>query len=276
MLIWCGYCHRFMENIAPFSDLKVSHGVCASCFKLVHADEFDYQAAQALADFFEELWRGAKTGRSLDLASTLKRAAELHIRPLDLFVGILQPQLRQIGQLFEENRIKVIQEHQFTAFCEEVIAAVNQATTSQTTATPPAPSGSGCVLACIPGNTHRVGLQIVDFFFRQQGVATSLLPAGASLADIVDAARALPATAIGLSVALPEQLPRTVNVARELSQIFQIGQGPSAPRIIVGGAAVCDRHINLPGVYCHHGSLENAAKILCTGLIPEARSILDK
>lgn len=165
--------------------------------------------------------------RSLQQGRTLVQC-ELHI---------IQPALYEIGEKWQANQVSVAQEHLATAIAQSVMAVALQGTQLASAL------GKRVLLACVEGNNHAVGLQMVADAFVLAGWEVQFLGANVPTSALINQAADWKPDLIGLSVSFPQQL----RVAKLV--IAQLGQrlGDARPAVMVGGLAF-NRFVGLGGV----------------------------
>ena len=142
-------------------------------------------------------------------------------------VRLIQPAMVEIGQLWQENRISVAQEHLATAISQNVLArAYLQATFAS-------PVGRQALFAGVVGNHHSLGLRMVADAFETIGWDVLYLGADVPIADLI---RQVDHAAIDL-VALSLALPSHLLVARQTVEYLRAELGSRCPPIWVGGLA---------------------------------------
>lgn len=176
------------------------------------------------ADFEDALLKGdhRRAARVIDGVLDSGRGlvqAELHV---------IQPALYRIGQKWQENQVSVAQEHLATAIAQSVMAQ------GMVKSEVPVPNGRKVLLACVAGNHHAVGLQMVADSFQVDGWDVQYLGADVPLKDLVRQVVSWKPDLVGLSVSFPHQL----RIARQAIQSLEAALGPARPPVIVGGLAV--------------------------------------
>lgn len=73
----------------------------------------------------------------------------------DVQLGVVQEAQREIGRLWQENKISIAEEHMATAISQVVLAYAYQR------AEPPAPRGRKIVVACVEGELHDFPARLV-------------------------------------------------------------------------------------------------------------------
>lgn len=139
-------------------------------------------------------------------------------------LDVVQPAQREIGRLWQENRITVAQEHVATAISQLVLSHLYPRLPR------PAAIGRIALVACVEGEHHDVGARMGADFFEMAGFDVRYLGADVptrSLLEMIDAVRP---DVLGLSVAMSFNVPsleRTVDAVR-------LSHGSRLP-IVVGG-----------------------------------------
>lgn len=146
-------------------------------------------------------------------------AAEMHI---------IQPALYGVGQKWQRNEVSVAQEHLATAIAQSVMVE------KLSGCLPSPPTGKKVLLACVEGNHHDVGLQMVADAFQLGGWDVSYLGADVPTPSLVLYARDLQPDLVGLSVSFAQQLQSAKTVISRLNE----NSGQSRPAIMIGGLAI--------------------------------------
>jgi methanogenic corrinoid protein MtbC1 len=98
----------------------------------------------------------------------------------------------------------------------------------------PASNGRRVVLACVEGNKHSVGLQMVADAFLLAGWDAQFLGADVPTSSLIRHLEQVKPDLLGLSVSLPQQLRVVKAVMSRLTQSL----GVSRPPVIIGGLAI--------------------------------------
>lgn len=184
--------------------LTVSHGLCRLCADKGHATAAISPRILEVADFFTELLRRSRDGRPVPACELSSRASQLGISHSDLLVGMVQPVLAEIGRLFAAGHVPVHHEHKLSQEVEALLDGFPK----------PRPAADAKrVLLCLPGgNTHRLGPRLFGQLLAEQGVHADIVAAPAAETILPRLARER-YDAVGLSVALPDQVPAAVAIA---------------------------------------------------------------
>jgi methanogenic corrinoid protein MtbC1 len=148
-----------------------------------------------------------------------------------LYIGVLQPALREIGRLWQENQISVADEHLATAITQAAMArAYQSAFTWRTT------EGRTLIAACADLERHEVGLRMLCDLLDLEGWDTTYLGATVPTESLVTMVQRRRPDVVALSVALSPHLPRLRNMIDAVRRAL----GDRGPLIIVGGRPFLD------------------------------------
>jgi len=200
-----------MGECPPFADLALTHGVCTRCLRdpLLMEREVAPRIHE-IADFFHGFLRRSIEG-GLPEAHEIRRTGQaLGIRPLDLLLGVVQPTLYEIGRRFAIGEVPSQREHQLSRRVQELLEGF--AGQPDTTA-----RGPRVLLAPAPGNAHRIGGLIFAQVLADAGLQAEAVPhRGRSWREMLAEA---PYDCLGISIALPTQLPAAIEMAEEVKRV---------------------------------------------------------
>ncbi len=144
---------------------------------------------------------------------------------LSLQQGVIAAAQREIGRLWQENRINVAQEHQATAIAHVALAHLYQVAT-------PAPSnGHRVVVACVPGEQHEFPARLLADALDLAGFDVVFLGADVPLRDLLALIRQAMPALLCLSVTLNFNVPslrQTVVAVREAFPSLKLAVGGHA------------------------------------------------
>ena len=146
-------------------------------------------------------------------------AVELHI---------IQPALYSIGQKWQNNQVSVTQEHLATAIAQAVM------TYGLLKVEIPPTNGKRVLLACVEGNNHAVGLQMVADAFQLSGWEVQFLGANVPTGALIQHIEQYKPDLLGLSVAFAQQL----HVVKHIMARLDLLPDMVRPGVIVGGLAL--------------------------------------
>lgn len=147
---------------------------------------------------------------------------------VDIEMHVIQPAMFRIGEKWQRNEVSVAQEHLATAIAQSVMTAALSAVV-------PAPLiDRKVLLACVDGNNHVLGMQMVGDAFQLAGWDVQYLGASVPTAALVQQVAAWQPELVGLSVSLPHQLRH----ARQAIVTMRERLGESRPAMMIGGLAI--------------------------------------
>lgn len=157
------------------------------------------------------------------------RASGLGIRPI--YLEVFQPAMREIGRLWQENRITVADEHLATAITEAAMARLYE----EMFRAGPQP-GPLLVAACADQERHELGLRMICDVLEMDGWDTVFLGASVPVEDLVAMVRTRRPQVVALSASISPHVARVREAIRALREAEQ----DPAPLIAVGGRAFSD------------------------------------
>lgn len=152
-------------------------------------------------------------------------AAGKHL--VDIEIHVIQPALYEIGEKWQANQVTVAQEHLATAITQALMSVSLQKMS-------PLPKlNKRILLACVEGNHHAVGLQMVADAFLLAGWDVEYLGANVPTKSLIQQTSHWKPDLIGLSVSFPHQIKTAKSVILALSNCF----GIQRPAVMIGGLA---------------------------------------
>jgi len=158
----------------------------------------------------------------------LERCLEEGRSLVDAEQHMIQPALYGIGQKWQNNQVTVAQEHLATAIAQSVM------TLGLARSELPASNGKQVLLACVEGNNHAVGLQMVADAFHFAGWEVQFLGANVPTNALIRHLDQIKPDLLGLSVAFAQQLNIVKDIMARLTQAY----GDARPAVIIGGLAI--------------------------------------
>jgi MerR family transcriptional regulator, light-induced transcriptional regulator len=146
---------------------------------------------------------------------------------VDTEMHVIQPALYSIGRKWQDNQVSVAQEHLATAISQSVM------TLGLVKSEVRPANGRRVLLACVAGNHHAVGLQMVSDAFQLAGWDVQFLGADVPTTALVHHLGECKPDLLGLSVSFAHQLRVVKEIMTRLAQVFD-GQRPP---VIIGGMA---------------------------------------
>lgn len=148
-----------------------------------------------------------------------------------LYLEVLQPAMREVGRLWQENEMTVADEHLATAITQTVmahlfsrrVAAVNQ-------------SGPRIIAACVDTERHEIGLRMLCDLLEMRGWDVTYLGATVPIESLIAMTRTRQPDVIALSATIAPHLPRV----RHTIQAIRAELGADTPILMVGGRPFLD------------------------------------
>ena len=162
---------------------------------------------------------------SLTAQHLLLDEAEAGTNVRDLYLYVLQPAQREVGELWHRGAISVAEEH----YCTEATASVMVQLQPYFQRTPR--NGRHLLAACVAGDLHTIGLQMVADFLAYDGWEVSYLGADTPISNIRDMVVAQGVDLLLLAASLPQHVP----LLRELVASLRRNLATSHVRVVVGG-----------------------------------------
>ncbi len=220
----------FAAHMDPAHGAVVAGSLRAACAGYVAA-----AAAPTVAALLEEAWPEAAqfeaallAGNQRDALAVMTRSMDRGATLVEVERRLLQPALYRIGERWHANLMSVAQEHMATAMVQALMAV------GLSRSTPAADNGRRVLLACVAGNHHSVGLQMVADALHLSGWHVQFLGANVPARALVEQVIAFKPDLVGLSVMLESQLPGLKRFLALLAERL----GDARPPVMIGGMAV--------------------------------------
>ena len=138
---------------------------------------------------------------------------------------VLQPVQKELGRLWQTNRITVAQEHYATAVTQMVMSQLYAHIFSNQK------NGRTMVAACVGGELHEIGMRMVADFFEMRGWDTHYIGANTPVNDIVETVALTRADVLALSVTMGSHV---VQIS-EVIDALRADSRTAGTKVIVGG-----------------------------------------
>ncbi len=158
--------------------------------------------------------------------AVLDRARGAGLGHREMYLAVFQPALREVGRLWEENRISVADEHLATAITQAAMARLydDLFTLSRR-------RGPLLIAACADSERHELGLRMICDLLELEGWDTVFLGATTPIDSLVEMVEARRPAVVALSASITPHLGRVREAIRALRERL----GDRAPVIAVGG-----------------------------------------
>ncbi|WP_110114633.1 cobalamin-dependent protein [Bacillus sp. CGMCC 1.16541] len=173
-----------------------------------------------------ELFLKGKVEESL---SAMEEWVKEDIPSIEVYEDLLTETMYYIGELWEENKITVADEHIASNVCKYV--AANYASIQKKSKNNQKWVGTKkkAMFFCVDEESHDLGIQMVSNVFKENNWNVRLLGASLPLQDAVSFADKWQPDVIGMSISIAYHLPSIINYTSELQQL------DCKPTIFVGG-----------------------------------------
>lgn len=159
--------------------------------------------------------------------SLVLRRLESGLTIRELFRLVIHPVQQEVGRLWQENRISVVQEHYCSAATDLLISRVQRRFVGVSRSV-------AAIAICPDGEEHSLGIKMFADLLESDGWMVAYLGAKCPMADVLKLIRIHGTDLVAISVATLLNLAK----ARELIKGIRSLPVEHAPVIIVGGAAV--------------------------------------
>jgi methanogenic corrinoid protein MtbC1 len=152
-------------------------------------------------------------------------AADAGVPLSSLYLNVLQPCLHEVGRLWQTNRIKIPQEHYFTAATKTIMSQLYPYLIQHRK------NGRRLVATCIDGELHEIGLRMVCDVFTMNGWEAIYLGASIPMSEIVTLVELEKPEILALSITIAPNLPKAAALIGAIKANPRCGD----TKIIVGG-----------------------------------------
>jgi len=172
-------------------------------------------------NFLSNLIKGAKNECVIILDELITRQIPVE----EIYTGLFQRSLYQVGEFWEMNRISVATEHMATAITESLMIRVQPQLFSTDR------TGKKSVIACVANEYHQVGAKMVADIFEMNGWDGYFIGANTPFTELIRFIESKNPDLIGLSLSIYYNMPELKKTLAEIRQHF-----PDLP-VMVGGQA---------------------------------------
>jgi MerR family transcriptional regulator, light-induced transcriptional regulator len=147
----------------------------------------------------------------------------------DIYLHVFEPVLREVGRLWQMQKMSVSKEHYVTAATQMMFARL--AVPDMDPERERTRRGRTLVAACVSGELHEMGIRMVTEFFEMDGWDTYYIGANTPAPGLIAAVQEQKADVVLLSSTMPCHLPRVDYLIRSLRG----DPGTRHVKILVGG-----------------------------------------
>lgn len=177
------------------------------------------------AAFLDALVRGDRRDADRLVDRMLDRGERLQT----LYLDIMQPAMREIGRLWQENELTVAEEHLATAIAQSSMGRAFERVYRWHDARTPS-----LIAACVDEERHQLGLRMLCDLLEIDGWDTAYLGASVPIESLVSMVEKRQPQVVALSATITPHLPRL----RVAISAIRESKVETQPVIMVGGRAV--------------------------------------
>jgi len=143
----------------------------------------------------------------------------------DIYVYVFEPSLKEIGRLWQTNKITIVQEHFFTATTQSIMSPLYSKIFSSNK------NGLKFVAACVSEESHDIGIKMVADILELDGWNTYYLGADVPQRDLISFLIDVNPHVLGISVTMIVHVHKVIELIHELRNIETLKE----IKILVGG-----------------------------------------
>lgn len=215
MIQWCAYCQTYMGEKPPFEDYAISHGMCKSCAESnAFEDNAKIAAVKPVKEYFDSLWHALTIGDTASFQRILPNGLALGIKPVDFAIGVLQPLLYQVGELWSRGNVTVSDQHFYSAASGDILRMIHGSLPGLQKLR----NNVNPKVLLIPAaeNMHVFGLMLVEVFLILHNIPCRIVPHPVPDNELDGMLHAFRPAYLGVSVAMPQQLGYLPHIAGSL------------------------------------------------------------
>jgi len=146
---------------------------------------------------------------------------------VDIYVNVFAASLHRVGELWEQNKISVAQEHMATSITQYAIANIYPRLV------PAAVPRGSMIVTGVSGELHQIGANLVADAMEAKGWGVHFLGSNVPHSSVLAAVEESSATVLCISTTIVANLP----FVAELVNVVRSKLSERAPKIVLGGAA---------------------------------------
>jgi methanogenic corrinoid protein MtbC1 len=165
-----------------------------------------------------------RSGDALDCRRLVQEARDAGIGRAEILLGLLQPALYQIGELWKVAEIDPSQEHLFSSWCEQIFSLL--------TADIPIIESPDILLANVPGNLHTFGIHFLWIRLHDLGFNCAVAHPLPTNEFLISKCIREQTRICGISASMPYMIQPAIRLAEEIEKKTE-----GKTRAILGGFA---------------------------------------
>lgn len=143
----------------------------------------------------------------------------------EIYLDVFEKVQKEIGSLWQMNRITVAQEHYMTASTQLIMARLYPYIFNSDK------KDRKMIATCVTGELHEIGIRMVADFFEMEGWGTYYLGANTPIESLITTVEDSRPDILAISSTIPTHVERV----KEMIERVKNSMGEKAPKIIVGG-----------------------------------------
>ena len=184
-----------------------------------------YVFTEKYIDFKERYLSRLLDTDTISAMRLMQEIIDLNIDLEEIYVGIIQEVMWQVGELWHQGKITVDKEHYCTSTTQTVLSQFYSTIFSSKR------KGYKLVACCVGSELHEMGIRMISDLFEFHGWDSIYLGAGVPLNAVKNAIRENEPDLVGLSVTMPQHLPLCYEFVKAIRSEFP------GLRIAIGGRA---------------------------------------
>ena len=145
-------------------------------------------------------------GNRAEASQLVLNAREQGCALKDIYLGILQPALREVGELWHVGQISVAQEHFCSAATQMVMSQLYPWVFRSDKI------NRSLVAACVPQELHEIGIRMVADLFEVEGWHTYFTGANTPSSSLVATIEERQADVVAISATIPQHIPSVMRL----------------------------------------------------------------
>ena len=176
----------------------------------------------------DDLLAALRAGDRRAAYRSIDRALDAGTELRDVYLRMVQPAMREIGRLWEENVITVAEEHLATAIAQSSMSRAFERTFAWRS-----DRTRRLLAACADDERHQLGLRMLCDMLEIDGWETIYLGASVPIDSLVDLIRKREPDAVAISATIAPSVERV----RDAIAAIRAAELPRQPIVAVGGSA---------------------------------------
>ena len=187
----------------------------------------EHGLAEPISDLARRYLEAALREGPLEASHFIDELVASGMTAADIYVGVLQPAMHELGSLWQLNKVSVAEEHYGTAVTQRIMAKIYSDQLMHR------PSGALIVVACVMGELHELGARMLSDLLELAGYRTDYLGAMTPPAALVEYVCQRGTRCVALSASITPHLAQV----RQTIQLLRADPRCRDVKVIVGGGA---------------------------------------